>query len=831
MSTPDSLATDDLRWTLDPQKASFETTDDLETLDGIVGQERAKDAIEFGIGIDKEGYNLFALGPPAMGKHDIVERYLESRADDQPQPSDWCYVHNFDEEKEPQVLEMPPGRGCELSEDMKQLVEELKAVIPAAFESEDYQTRKQAIDEEFHEKQEKTFEDLREEAEREGITVIRTPAGIALAPVKDGEVVPPDEFDKLPDEEREEVEEKIKDLQRRFEDALKEVPRWERKRREKLKELNREVTQFAVDDAFDELRAAYADLDEVQSYLDDVEEDVVQNASDFVQAMRIEQMEQQTQMPQQQGPGGQQGGNPMQMAAMQQQMGGQNPAESKFRRYKVNVLVDNAETEGAPVVYEDNPTLENLLGRTEYVAQFGALQTDFNLIRDGALHRANGGYLVLDARKVLMNRLSWEQLKRALFSDEIKIESTREIMGLAQTVSLEPEPIPLDVKIVLIGGRRLYYLLSQHDPEFAELFKVSVDFEEEMDRNEENSEVYAEMIATHVENEDLRPFDASAVSRVMARSSRLAEDQEKLSTRTEKIKDLLREADYWAGEADHDTVLGEDVQQAIDAHRRRNGRIEDKMQEYIERETILIDTKGEEVGQINGLSVLKMDDYSFGRPNRITARARMGSGEVVDIEREVELGGPIHSKGVLILAGFLGARYAEEQPLSLSASLVFEQSYGGIEGDSASLAETCALLSALSEVPIRQELAITGSMNQHGRVQAIGGANDKIEGFFEVCQERGLTGDQGVVIPASNVKNLMLSDRVVDAVEAGDFHVYPVETVDEAIELMMDREAGEADEDGQFPEGSVNRLVRNRLTELAETAREYASEDDGAAED
>lgn len=831
MSTPDSLAPDDLRWTLDPQEASFETTDDLETLDGIVGQERAKDAIEFGIGIDKEGYNLFALGPPAMGKHDIVERYLESRADDQPQPSDWCYVHNFDEEKEPQVLEMPPGRGCELSEDMEQLIEELKAVIPAAFESEDYQTRKQAIDEEFHEKQEKTFEELREEAEREGITVIRTPAGIALAPVKDGEVVPPDEFDKLPDEEREEVEEKIKDLQRRFEDALKEVPRWERKRRDKLKELNREVTQFAVDDAFDELRAAYEDLDEVQSYLDDVEEDVVQNASDFVQAMRFEQMEQQAQMPQQQGPGGQQGGNPMQMAAMQQQMGGQNPAESKFRRYKVNVLVNNGETDGAPVVYEDNPTLENLLGRTEYVAQFGALQTDFNLIQDGALHRANGGYLVLDARKVLMNRLSWEQLKRALFSDEIKIESTREIMGLAQTVSLEPEPIPLDVKIVLIGGRRLYYLLSQHDPEFAELFKVSVDFEEEMDRNDENSEVYAEMIATHVEDEDLRPFDASAVSRVMARSSRLAEDQEKLSTRTEKIKDLLREADYWAGEAEHDTVLGEDVQQAIDAHRRRNGRIEDKMQEYIERETILIDTEGEEVGQINGLSVLKMDDYSFGRPNRITARARMGSGEVVDIEREVELGGPIHSKGVLILAGFLGARYAEEQPLSLSASLVFEQSYGGIEGDSASLAETCALLSALSEVPIRQELAITGSMNQHGRVQAIGGANDKIEGFFEVCQERGLTGEQGVVIPASNVKNLMLSDRVVDAVEAGDFHIYPVESVDEAIELMLDREAGEADQDGQFPEGSVNRLVRERLAELAETARKYASEDDGDAED
>lgn len=826
MSTPDSLNASDLRWSVDPEDVSFETTDDLETLDGIVGQERAQEAIEFGIGIDKEGYNLFALGPPAMGKHDVVERYLNTRADEEEQPSDWCYVHNFDEEKEPNYLKLPAGRGTELSDDMEQLVEELKAVIPAAFESEDYQTRKQAIDEEFHEKQESTFEELRQEAEEEGITVIRTPAGIALAPVKDGEVVPPDEFDQLPDEEREEVEEKIKDLQRRFEDALKEVPRWERKRREKLKELNREVTQFAVEDAFAELREAYSDLEVVQSYLDAVEEDVVENASDFVQAMRMEQMEQQAQMPQQQGPGGQQGGgNPMQMAAMQQQMGGKGPSDS-FRRYEVNVLVDNSETEGAPVVYEDNPTLENLIGRTEYVAQFGALQTDFNLIRDGALHRANGGYLVLDARKVLMNRLSWEQLKRALFSDEVKIESTREIMGLAQTVSLEPEPIPLDVKIVLIGGRRLYYLLSQHDPEFSELFKVSVDFEEEMDRTDESSEVYAEMIATHVESEDLRPFDASAVSRVMAKSSRLAEDQEKLSTRTEKIKDLMREADYWAGEADREQVVAEDVQQAIDAHRRRNGRIEDKMKEYIDRETILIDTDDEVVGQINGLSVLKMDDFSFGRPNRITARTRMGSGEVVDIEREVELGGPIHSKGVLILSGFLGARYAEEQPLSLSASLVFEQSYGGIEGDSASLAETCALLSALSDVPIRQDMAITGSMNQHGRVQAIGGVNDKIEGFFEVCDQRGLTGDQGVVIPQSNVKNLMLNDRVTEAVEAGEFHVYAVEDIDEAIELMMDREAGEPDDDGTFPEGTVNRMVRERLTELAEKAKEFASNDD-----
>jgi lon-related putative ATP-dependent protease len=501
-------------------------------------------------------------------------------------------------------------------------------------------------------------------------------------------------------------------------------------------------------------------------------------------------------------------------------------ASSGFRRYQVNVLVDNSEREGAPVVYEDHPTLDNLVGRVEYVAQFGALMTDFQLIRDGALHRANGGYLILDARKVLMNRLSWEQLKRALFSDEIRIESTRQIMGMARTISLEPEPVPMDLKIVLIGGRRLYYLLSQVDPEFSELFKVSADFESDMDREEDVQDAYPRVLKTYIEKDELMPFDRTGVARVVERSVRLAGDQEKLSLETEEIKDLMREADYWADQADREVVTGEDVQSALDAQIRRKSRIKDRMQEQIEHETILIDTDGEQVGQINGLSVLKLDTYAFGKPNRITARVRMGKGEVVDIERESELGGPLHSKGVMILSGFLGARYAQEFPLSLSASLVFEQSYGGVDGDSASLAETCALLSALADVPIRQDLAITGSMNQHGGVQAIGGATHKVEGFFDICESRGLTGDQGVVLPASNLRHLMLRPDIVEAVEAGDFHIYAVDTVDEAVEVLTGQPAGKRDDQGAFPDGSVNARVEKQLEELAQKAKEFGAESD-----
>lgn len=823
MADISSVPADRLRWRCEPEKFDFETTDSLEPIGEILGQERAVEALEFGVGIDQDGYNLYALGPAGMGKHDVVGHFLEAAASGEDEPADWCYVHNFDDPNKPRVLELPAGEGAPLREAMEELAEELKAVIPAAFESEDYQTRRQAIEGEFQEKQEEAFEQLQQEAEEQGVTVIRTPAGIALAPVRDGEVVPPDEFDQLPEEEREEVEETIEQLQEKFEEALKEVPRWERKRRQKIEELNQEVTQFAVQEPIGELREEYGDTEGVVEFLDAVEEDVVENGSEIMRAARLEQqpeMMQQLQQAQQQG---QQGG---QAQMMQQGGGGQPDASALFRRYQINVLVDNGELDGEPVVYEDHPTLENLVGRVEYVAQFGALMTDFNLIRAGALHRANGGYLILDARKVLMNRLSWEQLKRSLFSDEIRIESTRQILGLARTVSLEPEPIPLDLKIVLIGSRRLYYLLSQLDPEFSELFKVSADFEEDMPRDDDVVEGYPRTLKGYIEENDLRPFGRDAICKVVERSVRLAGDQEKLSLEVEDIQDLLRESDYWAGEHGREVVAADDVREAVEAQIRRKSRIQDRMQEQIERETILIDTEGERVGQINGLSVLKLDNYAFGKPSRITARTRIGKGEVVDIEREVELGGPLHSKGIMILKGFLGARYAEDHPLSLSASLVFEQSYGGVDGDSASLAETCALLSALADAPIKQNLAVTGSMNQHGEVQAIGGVNHKVEGFFETCERRELTGEQGVVLPASNLKHLMLRERVVRAVREDRFHIYAVESVDEALEILTGIKAGELDEEGNYPEGTLNDRVSRRLDELADKAKAFASDED-----
>ncbi len=820
MTDFERVPVEQLRWSCDSETFDFETTEELEAFGEIIGQERAVEAIEFGVEIDQEGYNLFALGPPSTGKHDVVERFLDKKADQEEPSSDWCYVHNFEDPNEPKVLELPAGQGGPLRDDMEELVEELKAVIPATFESEDYQTRRQAIEQEFQEKQEEAFQELQEEAEKEDVTVIRTPAGIALAPVRDGEVVPPDEFDELPEEEREEVEEKIQELQEKFEEALKEVPRWERKHRERVQELQEEVTRFAVQEPFDEYREKYSELEEVVEHLDAVEQDVVENATDILKGLRLEQqpeLAQQLQQQAQQQGGGQQGGQGQQMPP-----GAGAEASASFRRYQVNVLVDNSDLDGAPVVYEDHPTLENLVGRVEHVAQFGALMTDFNLIRDGALHRANGGYLILDARKVLMNQLSWEQLKRSLFADEVRIESTRQILGMARTVSLEPESIPLDVKIVLVGGRQLYYMLSQLDPEFSELFKVSADFEEDMDRVDHAGDGYPRTLKGYIEENDLKPFDRDGIARVIERSVRVAGDQEKLTLETEQIQDLLREADYWAQQENREVVTAADVQQAIDAQIRRKSRIRDRMQEHIERDTILIDTEGEEKGQINGLSVLQLDDFAFGKPNRITARTRMGSGEVVDIEREVELGGPIHSKGVMILGGYLGARYAEDFPLSLSASLVFEQSYGGIEGDSASLAETCALISALADAPLRQDLSVTGSINQHGRVQVIGGVNYKVEGFYETCNRRGLTGDQGVVIPRTNLDNLMLRREIVEAVAEDEFYIYAVDTIDEALEVLTGEEAGQRQDDGEFPEGTINYRVRQRLQDLAEKSRQFA---------
>ncbi len=795
--TIEALRPEQLRHVCDPAQFSFETTRELEDLGQTIGQERAVGAVQFGMGIQRAGYNLFALGPSGTGKRTTISQFLHRKASGEPIPSDWCYVNNFEDNQRPTALRVPPGRGVELRKDVEELVEELKTAVPALFESEDYQTRRQQLQEEFQERQEEALNEIREKAKTRDIALIRTPVGLAFAPIRDGEVVTPDEFQKLSEERREQVKEDVGELQDELQEAMRQARQWERKARDRMKELDREVAMLAVGHRIEELQQKYADLESVVAYLQAIKDDVVESVDEFRSSGEAE--------------GQSVFGVPMERLR-----------EAAFRRYQVNVVVDHSQSEGAPVIYEGHPTYNNLIGRIEHIAQMGALVTDFNLIRSGSLHRANGGYLIVDARELLMQPYAWEGLKRVLRAQEVRIESLSQALSLVSTVSLEPEPIPLSVKIVLIGERLLYYLMNEYDPDFNELFKVEADYSDEMPRSPENDQLYARLVAAMARHEELRPFDRYAVARVIERSSRIAGDNRKLSTHLLSIADLLEEADYWAGQVGRDVVTAEDVERAIGERIARADRLRQRTQEHIARGMILLDTEGEKTGQVNGLSIISLGDYAFGRPSRITARTRLGKGNVVDIEREVELGGPIHSKGVLILSGFLGGHYASDYPLSLSASLVFEQSYAGIEGDSASLAELCALLSALADLPIRQSLAVTGSVNQHGEVQPIGGVNEKIEGFFDACSAKSLTGSQGVLIPAANGEHLMLREDVVEAVRRGDFHIYPVSTVDQGMELLTGRPAGQRDEAGAFPAGSVNERVEARLIELAQKQRDFA---------
>lgn len=771
---------------------AFETTADLQDLPEFIGQDRALEAVQFGVGIRQHGFNLFLLGPSGTGKHTSVRDFLIKRAAKEPTPDDWCYVNDFESPETPRALQLPSGRGALLREDVRRLLGNLQSAIPSAFETESYTARKQAIEKEVKNRQDKTFEELQQEASQKGIAVIRTPTGFVMAPMGEKEVLSPEEFEKLPESERQKIQASISELHEKLHNLLQLMPKYEQEGREKIRALNGEVAVFAVGHLIDDLRTKYADLPQVVNFLNEAQEDIIENVDEFLAPPE----------------------NPL--AAM---MRGAMPFASRnsafLRRYEVNLIVDHSGTHGAPVVHEDNPTYQNLIGRVEYIAHLGALSTDFNLIRAGALHQANGGYLILDAYKLLMQPYAWEALKRSLRSSQIRIESLGQMLSLVSTVSLEPEPVPLDVKVVLVGERLLYYLLCSFDRDFNELFKVAADFEDSMERCPDTDLLYAQLIGTIARKEALLPFDRTAVGRIIENSSRAAGDSQKVSTHRRTLSDLLREADYWARQASQPAVRTEDVQRAISAQIHRADRMRERLLEETLRGTLLIDTQGERIGQVNGLSVVQLAHFAFGHPSRITARIRMGKGEVIDIEREVELSGPIHSKGVLILSGFLGARYAADHLLSLSASLVFEQSYGPVEGDSASSAELYALLSALAGIPVKQSLAVTGSVNQLGQIQAIGGVNEKIEGFFDLCKARKLDR-QGVIIPASNVRHLMLRQDVVDAVRAGAFKVYAVESIDEGIELLTGLPAGERDASGRFPVGTINQKVEARLIELAE---------------
>jgi len=779
----------------DPALLDFETTDELDEAADIVGQSRALDAVRFGIDIKQPGFNLFVLGEPGSGRHAAVRHLLEKKAAGEPAPSDWCYVNNFSDPNKPRLLRVPPGRGGQLMRDMQRFVAELAKAISAAFESEEYRVGIEAIQEEFKEREERALRELGQASGEQRIALLRTPHGFVFAPVKGEETMGPEEFEKLPDEEKARIGKLIEEYGERLHKLMHQFPQWRREMQGRIKETSRETMSLAVGHLIEELKERHSDLLNVLGFLDEVMRDVIESGEELREQPRTEG-----------------------------DMSGVVVSGSiTLARYQVNLLVDNGAAMSAPVVFEDNPVYPNLVGRVDSVAHMGTLVTNFTLIKPGALQRANGGYLVLDAAKVLTQPYAWEGLKRALRSEQLRIESLGQAFGFASTLPLEPEAMPLSVKVVLVGERILYYLLKEYDPDFDELFKVGADFESDISRNEPNTRSYGRFLGMLARRYGLRPFDRHGVARMIEHSARLAGDAEKLSASTRRLSDLMQEADHHAGKAGRQRVTREDVDTALASQRHRADRLNESMQEQILRDNLLIAVSGGHVGQVNGLAVIDLGDFMFAHPVRITATARIGEGDVIDIERESELGGAIHSKGVMILTSFIASRYARSLPLSLTASLVFEQSYGPVEGDSASLAELCALLSALSGVPIRQSMAITGSVNQYGRVQPIGGVNEKIEGFFDICRARGLDGEQGVIIPQSNIKHLMLRDDVVAACAEGKFRVHAVEDVDQAIELLTGVSAGEPDAQGMVPEGSINYLVATQLAEMSALRQAYAA--------
>ncbi|MBI1213689.1 MAG: AAA family ATPase [Alphaproteobacteria bacterium] len=799
---PTRLPTSALRRHCDPNALGFRTTDELEPFEGLIGQERAIEAIDLGARMEKPGFNLFVLGSRGSARHYTVGALVERYADALPKPADWIYVHNFAKANQPHAIALPSGRAAELKSAMDHVIDELITSIPAVFDSDEYQTRRHALEEDARERQEKSFETLNEHARAQHIAFLRTPVGFTFAPMADGQVLKPEAFNALSEDERNAISARIEGLQKELATVLESVPRWERERRAKVRELDASFASVAVKAAMHDVGESFADLPEVAAHLKAVTDDMIRRASMFrvIAAQRGEEP----------APGS---------PPVPDIVADDDP---RFRRYRINPLVSNGAAKRAPIVIEDNPSVGNLIGRIESQAIFGALTTDFTLIRPGSLHRANGGFLMLDARRLLMEPLAWEALKRALRARKIAIEAPFERSGgVGGAVSLEPDPIPLSVKIVLVGDRTLYYLLADADPDFGDLFKIAADFEDAADWTDDTAHKFARLIASIARHEQLRPLSASAVARMIEEQSRNIEDTKRLSLHVSPLADLLRESDFWARQADHPVIDAIDVDKAIVARERRQDRVPTLMQESIDRGIVLVDTSGEKVGQINGLSVLTLGGHLFGKPSRITARVRVGGGQVIDVEREVLLGGPLHSKGVLILSAFLSARYALDRPPSLHASIVFEQSYGGVDGDSASSAELYTLLSALADVPIRQCFAVTGSVNQRGEVQAIGGVNHKIEGFFDVCRSRELDGKQGVLIPASNVQHLMLRRDVIEAVSAGRFNIYPVSTIDQGIEILTGIPAGERGADGRFPENSINRRVEDRLIAFSEARRRF----------
>ena len=789
------LPVEKLRNTCDANLMQCESTQDLTPLTEIIGQDRAVRALKFGLGIKNHGFNMYVAGYPGTGRKTAVKNFVEAQAKVQPVPSDWLYVNNFGNQYEPKTIELPPGKGREFREHMKNFIENIKTALPKAFESEDYVAKREATLRGIENKRKQLIDQLTAKAQSEGFVIQTTPMGLLLIPVLDGKPLSEEEMLSLPQDIKTKFAEKREKLEKEFSYTMRQLIDMERQIQDTLKKLNKEVALYAIGNQLQSIREKYQAAPEAANYLKAVENDILDNLQQFAQ--RSNEAQQQL---------------PFSMPWMR---------EDPYKKYEVNLIVDNSETKGAPVVMETNPTYHNLLGRTEKEAQFGALTTDFSMIRGGSIHRANGGYLIISVEELLRNPFSYDGLKRNLKDGHIIIEEPEERYGFLSVKTIKPQPISLTTKIILIGDPNIYQLMFNLDPDFRELFKVKAEFDTTMPRTDEKVKAYASFVCTLCDREHLKHLDSGGLAKIVEYSSRVVEDQQKLSTQFAVIADAVRESNFYASEDNAEFITAQHVKRAIEEKIFRNKLMQEKIHEMITRGFFLIDTAEQKAGQVNGLSVMSLGDFAFGIPSRVTASIGLGREGVMDIEREAKMGGPIHTKGVLILSGYLSDRYARDKPLSLSARLVFEQSYSGVEGDSASSTELYSLLSALSGIPIRQNIAVTGSVNQKGEVQAIGGVNEKIEGFYEICKARGLTGDQAVMIPESNVQNLMLKEEVVNAVKEDKFSIYAVKNIDEGIEVLTGKKAGQQQSDGTYEKDTINYLVDKALQMMADKLREY----------
>jgi len=775
----------ELRHTCDPAEFPFKTTAELSLRDEVIGQTRAVKAIEFGISIRNHGYNIFVSGIPGTGRNSIARSIVKRISLDQPVPDDWCYVNNFKDPDRPRAIKLPRGKGREFRLDIEKFIEYIQSEIPKVFESKEYEEQKSRIVDEKEKAKEVLFADSGKSALEMGFQLTITRTGIVKIPMWKGKPLTPEELESLAPEQRHELEEHEKKVDAEIRDFLSKARLLEKETHEKVHELNRHVAHFSMGHQLDDLKERYRVNPRIPEYLGEVEEDVLNNLREFL---------------------GQKPELPFQIEGMDK--------ASFLERYKVNLIVDNAETRGGPVIEEANPTYNNLIGRIERKARFGAFYTNFSMIRSGSLLQANGGYLILNGLDVLRNPFSWDAIKRVLKKNEVKVEDLAELYGIS-TGGLKAEPIPVSLKLIMLGSPWLYYLLYYYDEDFRDIFKVKSDFDTQTAGSSDEKMRYANFVGATVKKDGLLPFDRMAVAGIVDHAVRLGGKQNKLSLRFSDLSDLVRESSYWAAQAGGSAVTAGHVEKALEEKVYRANLIDERIQEMFTEGTLMVDLSGSVVAQVNGLSVYDIGDFSFGKPSRITSRVYLGKAGVIDIEREAKLSGRIYNKGVLILSGFLGGVYAQDRTLSVSATLAFEQSYGEVEGDSASAAEAVALISGIAEVPVKQNLAITGSINQKGEIQPIGGVNEKIEGFFGVCKNRGLTGDQGVIIPELNKKNLMLKKEVANAVKEGKFRIYAVKTVNEALEILTGLAAGERGQDGTWPEGSINFLVDKRLKEMS----------------